>query len=82
VRVPKTMSMQVSSGMSVPIDATLTVEQAHRIAHDVEHELMHSVPRLVVATVHTEPVGARHPRASPLILAGWLMAPSARMEQR
>jgi hypothetical protein len=35
-----------SSGMSAPVDATLTVEQAHRIAHDVEQELVQSVPRL------------------------------------
>ncbi|QUQ68860.1 cation transporter dimerization domain-containing protein [Kutzneria sp. CA-103260] len=44
--------------MSVAADATLTVEQAHRIARDVEHELVHSVPRPATATVHTGPVSA------------------------
>jgi cation diffusion facilitator family transporter len=41
--------------LAVVVDAGLTVEQAHRIAHDVEHELVHAVPRLAAATVHTEP---------------------------
>ncbi|GAA3437075.1 cation diffusion facilitator family transporter [Kutzneria kofuensis] len=41
--------------LAVTVDADLTVEQAHRIAHDVEHRLVHAVPRLAAATVHTEP---------------------------
>ena len=41
--------------LAVTVDAGLTVEQAHRIAHDVEHRLVHAVPRLAAATVHTEP---------------------------
>jgi cation diffusion facilitator family transporter len=41
--------------LAVTVDADLTVEQAHRIAHDVEHQLVHAVPRLTAATVHTEP---------------------------
>ncbi|SDH83828.1 cation diffusion facilitator family transporter [Actinokineospora alba] len=41
--------------LSVTVDASLTVEAAHRIAHDVEHRLVHAVPRLSAATVHTEP---------------------------
>jgi divalent metal cation (Fe/Co/Zn/Cd) transporter len=41
--------------LAVTVDAGITVEQAHRIAHDVEHELVHAVPRLAAATVHTEP---------------------------
>jgi cation diffusion facilitator family transporter len=41
--------------LAVTVDAGLTVEQAHRIAHDVEHRLVHAVPRLTAATVHTEP---------------------------
>jgi cation diffusion facilitator family transporter len=43
--------------LAVTVDAALTVEQAHRIAHDVEHELVHVVPRLAAVTVHTEPAG-------------------------
>lgn len=41
--------------LAVTVDAGLTVEQAHRIAHDVEHQLVHAVSRLGAATVHTEP---------------------------
>ncbi|QUQ65946.1 cation diffusion facilitator family transporter [Kutzneria sp. CA-103260] len=41
--------------LAVTVDAGLTVERAHRIAHDVEHQLVHAVSRLAAATVHTEP---------------------------
>ena len=41
--------------LSVAVDAALTVAQAHRIAHDVEHRLVDAVPRLANAIVHTEP---------------------------
>lgn len=41
--------------LSVTVDASLTVEEAHRIAHDVEHRLVHAVARLSAAAVHTEP---------------------------
>ena len=47
--------------LAVTVDAALTVERAHRIAHDVEHQLVHTIPRLTAATVHTEPAaGAEH----------------------
>jgi len=41
--------------LAVAVAGDLTVDQAHRIAHDVEHRLVHAVPRLVEVTVHTEP---------------------------
>jgi cation diffusion facilitator family transporter len=45
--------------LAVTVDSALTVEEAHRIAHQVEKQLMHNVPRLTAAVVHTEPaVGA------------------------
>ena len=43
------------SELSVTVDAELTVEQAHHIAHDVEHQLVHAIPRLTAAIVHIEP---------------------------
>jgi cation diffusion facilitator family transporter len=47
--------------LAITVDAALTVEQAHQIAHEVEHHLVHAVPRLAAATVHTEPTaGAQH----------------------
>jgi cation diffusion facilitator family transporter len=47
--------------LAVTLDAALTVEQAHHIAHDVEHRLIHAVPRLAAATVHTEPAAGAEP---------------------
>ncbi|MDT0615839.1 cation diffusion facilitator family transporter [Streptomyces lancefieldiae] len=38
----------------IVVDAELTVVQAHRIAVAAEHVLIHAVPRLTAATVHTD----------------------------
>ncbi|GAA0656942.1 cation diffusion facilitator family transporter [Streptomyces thermocarboxydovorans] len=38
----------------IVVDARLTVVEAHRIAVAAEHALMHAVPRLTAATVHTD----------------------------
>ncbi|HVV11377.1 cation diffusion facilitator family transporter [Amycolatopsis sp.] len=52
--------------LAVTVEQTLTVAQAHRIAHEVEHRLMHTVPRLTAAVVHTEPAaGAEAAHAIP-----------------
>lgn len=42
--------------VAIAVAPSLTVDQAHRLAHEVEHELVHAVPRLATAVVHTEPV--------------------------
>ncbi|MER6767131.1 MULTISPECIES: cation diffusion facilitator family transporter [Amycolatopsis] len=45
--------------LSVQVANTLTVEQAHELAHSLEHRLIAAVPRLTAAAVHVEPaVGA------------------------
>jgi cation diffusion facilitator family transporter len=45
--------------LAVTVAADLTVAEAHALAHDVEHRLLHAVPRLTAVVVHTEPaVGA------------------------
>ncbi|SDZ25876.1 cation diffusion facilitator family transporter [Amycolatopsis xylanica] len=41
--------------LAIAVDAHLTVGQAHDLAHDVEHALLHAVPRLTSAVIHTEP---------------------------
>lgn len=47
--------------LSVTVDPTLSVTQAHQLAHAVERALTHAVPHLVAAVVHTEPaIGAEH----------------------
>jgi cation diffusion facilitator family transporter len=45
----------------IVVAANLTLLAAHEIAADAEHQLTHAVPRLVKATVHTDP--ATHPGA-------------------
>lgn len=43
------------------VDAGLSVLEAHAIAVEAEHRLIHAVPRLAAATVHTDP--AEHHQA-------------------
>jgi cation diffusion facilitator family transporter len=37
------------------IDPGLTLAEAHRIAHDAEHDLVHAVPKLSAAVIHAYP---------------------------
>ncbi|MFI6688320.1 cation diffusion facilitator family transporter [Streptomyces sp. NPDC050485] len=39
----------------IVVDPKLTVAQGHAIAAEAEHALIHAVPRLTAATVHTDP---------------------------
>ncbi|GAB3157081.1 cation diffusion facilitator family transporter [Micromonospora sonneratiae] len=41
------------------VDADLSLLQAHEVAADAEHQLTHAIPRLISATMHTDP--ASHP---------------------
>ena len=41
------------------VDPALNLAQAHRIAHDAEHELTHAVPKLTTALIHAYP-GEHH----------------------
>jgi cation diffusion facilitator family transporter len=41
--------------LAVAVDPKLTVTEAHRLAHQIEHALVHALPRLSSASVHTEP---------------------------
>jgi cation diffusion facilitator family transporter len=49
----------LAAEVDVEVDPDLTVTAAHAIAHDVEHRLIHGLPRLERATVHTHPAGDR-----------------------
>jgi cation diffusion facilitator family transporter len=42
----------------VLVSDSLTVVQAHAIAVEAEHRLLHAVPRLTAATIHTDPATA------------------------
>jgi cation diffusion facilitator family transporter len=37
------------------IDPALSLAEAHRIAHDAEHDLIHAVPKLTTAMIHAYP---------------------------
>lgn len=39
---------------AITVDAHLTVVEAHRVAVTAEHALLHAIPRLTAATVHTD----------------------------
>ncbi|BBY04233.1 cation diffusion facilitator family transporter [Mycobacterium seoulense] len=46
---------QLHADAELDIDPGTSLEDAHRIAHDAEHELTHAVPRLNGALVHAYP---------------------------
>lgn len=41
--------------VAVVVDGDATVREAHRVAVDAEHALLHAVPRLTAALVHADP---------------------------
>lgn len=47
------------------IDPATSLEDAHRIAHDAEHQLTHAVPRLDSALVHAYPAHSGAPPRGP-----------------
>ncbi|MFD9872600.1 cation diffusion facilitator family transporter [Streptomyces niveus] len=44
--------------VAVVVDGELTVRQAHHVAVEAEHALLHAVPKLTAALVHADPVPA------------------------
>ncbi|MFH8976781.1 cation diffusion facilitator family transporter [Streptomyces sp. NPDC017890] len=44
--------------VALVVDGEVTVRQAHRIAVEAEHALLHAVPRLTAALVHADPAPA------------------------
>lgn len=54
---------QLHAETDVVVAHTLTVVEAHTVAVDAEHRLLHAVPRLVRATVHTDPATTGDPHA-------------------
>jgi len=50
--------------VDVTVDATLTVEQAHDIAHHAEGHLLRKVQRLTAANIHISPEGSHPPHRS------------------
>jgi len=54
--------------VEIVVDPTLSLVEAHRVAHDAEHRLLHDVPRLSAALVHANP-GADADAAAHAIVA-------------
>lgn len=48
---------QLRAECEISVDPDLTVAQAHAIAVDAEHRLIHAIPRLTRAFVHADPAG-------------------------
>lgn len=44
--------------LNVAVDSALSVEEGHRIAHEVRHQLLHHLPYLGNATIHVDPAVA------------------------
>jgi divalent metal cation (Fe/Co/Zn/Cd) transporter len=41
--------------VAVVVDGELTVREAHQVAVDAEHAMLHAVPKLTAALVHADP---------------------------
>jgi cation diffusion facilitator family transporter len=46
---------QLRAECTIAVPGTATVAEAHAIAHHAEHRLIHAVPGLTAAVIHTEP---------------------------
>lgn len=46
---------QLNAELEIQVDPALSVDEGHAIAEEVEHELLHVLPRLKGATVHVDP---------------------------
>ncbi|WP_405738869.1 cation diffusion facilitator family transporter [Streptomyces sp. NBC_01525] len=55
---------QLRAEVAIVVAGDLSVRDAHRVAVDAEHALLHAVPRLTAALVHTDPA-AGHDEADP-----------------
>jgi cation diffusion facilitator family transporter len=46
---------RIRAETGLAVDPGLTIAQAHRIAHEAQHRLLHDLPKLADATVHVNP---------------------------
>lgn len=46
---------RLHADVELDVDPEVTLAEAHRIAHDAEHELTHAVPKLATALIHAYP---------------------------
>ena len=50
---------RIHADAELDVDPTVSLTEAHRIAHDAEHTLTHAVPKLSSALIHAYPKGNR-----------------------
>jgi cation diffusion facilitator family transporter len=60
---------QLRAECEVIVDGSISAVQAHRVAVTAEHALLHAVPRLSAALVHTDPLSADDTDAHALLAA-------------
>jgi len=51
---------ELHAEVDVVVDAAATLAAAHAVAEEVEHRLLHEIPRLAGATIHVDPTGEGH----------------------
>ena len=51
---------QLRAEATIVVDGSRSLRDAHRIAVEAEHALLHAVPRLTSAMVHADPAQAGH----------------------
>jgi cation diffusion facilitator family transporter len=49
---------RIRAEIDLAVDGRLTLAEAHRIAHEAQHRLLHDLPGLSDATVHVSPAAA------------------------
>jgi cation diffusion facilitator family transporter len=49
---------QLRAECRIGVDDTLSIVEAHAVAEEAEHRLVHEVPRLTASIVHADPVSA------------------------
>lgn len=60
---------QLRAECEITINDAATIVEAHMIAHDAEHRLIHAVPRLTAAVVYAEPDSADRDNHHELVTA-------------
>jgi cation diffusion facilitator family transporter len=55
---------ELHAEVEIVSDANLPLARAHAIAEDAHHRLLHDIPRLAQATIHSNPSGDGHHRAT------------------
>jgi cation diffusion facilitator family transporter len=56
----------LNAELEIQVAPDISVQAGHRIAEEVEHELLHAIPRLRGATVHVDPHGSESHYEGPM----------------